>query len=92
LDEDHLITFGALAFAAQRGLACPSTAEILALMPHKKSDSAPPGVLARLERAKLIRRFIFQKGRAVEILANGTRTAMPANCTPHWRHRSRGNG
>ena len=87
LNEDALIVFGALAFAAHRGLPCPSTAEILALVPHRKSDSTPPGILAKLERAKLIRHFVFQKGRSVEIVATGDRTALPANQTPHWRRR-----
>lgn len=87
LDEDDLLVFGALAFAALRGLPCPSTGELLALLPHRRSDSTPPGILARIKRAKLIRRFIFQKGRAVEIIANGARTAMPINAVPHWRHR-----
>lgn len=88
LKEDDLLVFGALAFAALRGLSCPSTTELLALLPHRNSDSTPPGTLARLERAKLIRRFIFQKGRAVEIVATGARTAMPTNPVTHWRNRT----
>jgi hypothetical protein len=87
LKEDELLVFGALAFAAHRGLPCPSTAEILALLPHRKSDSTPPAILAKLERAKLIRRKIFQRGRAVEIVATGACTAEPPNLAPHWRHR-----
>ena len=87
LKDDELLVFGALALAALRGISCPSTGELLALLPHRSSDSTPPGILAKLERAKLIRRFIFQKGRAVEIVATGARTALPTNAAPHWRQR-----
>lgn len=88
LNEDDLLVFGALALAAHRGLPCPSTNELLALLPHRKSDSTPPSILRKIARAKLIRHFIFQKGRAVEIVATGACTAMPKNRATHWRHRS----
>jgi hypothetical protein len=90
LKEDELLVFGALAIAALRSLPCPSTSELLALLPHRKSDSTPPGILRRLRRAGLIRHFIFQRGRAVEIVGMGASTARPKNPVPHWRGQRRG--
>jgi hypothetical protein len=79
--------YGALWLAARRELQCPSDEEILELTSYE-SNSQPNAILRRLERRELIAFQGFQRGRQVEVLALGLRTAPPPCVREHWRRRT----
>lgn len=49
--------------------------------------STVPGIMKRLEAKGYIRRTIYQRGRQVEVLATGQKSAPPPCLSPHWRTR-----
>ena len=85
LERRDDIVFGLLRRAAEKGDRCPSNLDICFAVGFG-SASAGPRILARIEKAGLIKVYSGQCSRVVEIVGTGKRTAgdIPR---PHWRDR-----
>lgn len=90
LSPDEQTVLAALTEAAKDGRRCPTTDELLELMPHRASASGVIELLDRLEAKGHIGIRRFQRSRQVYIHSIGKWTAAPGDMTPHWRGRDPG--
>ncbi len=81
------VILAALTDAADHGRRCPTNEELGALLDF--GLSAPPGIMARLERQGLITVERYQRERRVTIVSTGKATAQVNTPALHWRDRPR---